>query len=227
MHTNEEHMRYRLARLRAQLDPVLLQAVIAAALSFAHIHDVASAAGQTGWKAWAYPISVDLLMMAAWRRTRAGESGRAGAWFWFAVALAASVGANVATAGLLDLSDPPAEVRLLVAGWPAIALCGGALLFHTRRKDVVETVDEGPQMADVEPPAEPVEDEVEELVNVPQAPILVTYAEAAKRVGVNDSTVRGAAWSGRLTKHGEPGRPLVDLAECHELWGKGLVSTGV
>ncbi|MET9865690.1 DUF2637 domain-containing protein, partial [Streptomyces sp. NPDC006386] len=39
-------------------DAVLVQAVIAGALSFAHLHDLAAAAGQDGWKAWAYPVSV-------------------------------------------------------------------------------------------------------------------------------------------------------------------------
>ena len=70
--------------MRAQLarvDAVLIQAVIAAALSFAHLHDIASAAGQDGWKAWAYPISVDLLLVAAWRRLRSGEAKAAGTWF--------------------------------------------------------------------------------------------------------------------------------------------------
>ncbi|MGA6158837.1 DUF2637 domain-containing protein [Stenotrophomonas sp. NPDC087984] len=88
----------------ARVDAVLVQAVIAAALSFAHLHDLASAAGQDGWKAWAYPVSVDLLLVAAWKRLRSGASKAAG-WCWFVVALAASLGANVATAGLLDLAD--------------------------------------------------------------------------------------------------------------------------
>ncbi|BAC71698.1 putative mobile element transfer protein SpdA [Streptomyces avermitilis MA-4680 = NBRC 14893] len=85
--------------MRAQLarvDAVLVQALIAAALSFAHIHDVAVAAGQDGWKAWAYPVSVDLLLVAAWRRLRSG-SAKGAAWCWFVIALAASLGANVAT----------------------------------------------------------------------------------------------------------------------------------
>ncbi|MET7715246.1 DUF2637 domain-containing protein [Streptomyces sp. NPDC005407] len=115
-------------------DAVLVQAVIAGALSFAHLHDLAAAAGQDGWKAWAYPISVDLLLVAAWRRLRIlraqGESARA-AWTWFTVALAASLGANVATAGLLDLNDVPDWLRILVAGWPALAFLGGTLLVHT------------------------------------------------------------------------------------------------
>ncbi|MFI8264476.1 DUF2637 domain-containing protein [Streptomyces sp. NPDC085665] len=114
-------------------DAVLVQAVIAGALSFAHLHDLAEAAGQDGWKAWAYPVSVDLLLVAAWRRLRslkdAGEpSGPA--WTWFTVALAASLGANVATAGLLDLTHVPDWLRILVAGWPALAFLGGTLLVH-------------------------------------------------------------------------------------------------
>ncbi|MGW3824611.1 DUF2637 domain-containing protein [Streptomyces sp. NPDC005071] len=115
-------------------DAVLVQAVIAGALSFAHLHDIAAAAGQDGWKAWAYPISVDLLLVAAWRRLRilrsTGEPTRA-AWTWFAVALAASLGANIATAGLLNLTNVPAWLRILVAGWPALAFLGGTLLVHT------------------------------------------------------------------------------------------------
>ncbi|KNB49218.1 DUF2637 domain-containing protein [Streptomyces caatingaensis] len=116
-----------------RFDAVLVQAVIAGALSFAHLHDIAQAAGQDGWKAWAYPISVDLLLVAAWRRMRTlqanGEPARA-AWTWFVIALSASLGANVATAGLLDLHHVPAILRILVAGWPALAFLGGTLLVH-------------------------------------------------------------------------------------------------
>ncbi|MGC4978140.1 DUF2637 domain-containing protein [Streptomyces sp. DT199] len=115
--------------LPVRVDAVLVQAVIAAALSFAHLHDLALAAGQDGWKAWAYPVSVDLLLVAAWRRLRSGESKAAG-WCWFLVALTASLGANVATAGLLDLENVPAWLRILVAGWPAVAFLGGTLLAH-------------------------------------------------------------------------------------------------
>lgn len=128
----------------ARIDAVLVQAVIAAALSFAHLHDVASAAGQDGWKAWAYPVSVDLLLVAAWRRLRTGEAKAAG-WCWFVIALTASLGANVATAGLLDMNHVPAWLRILVAGWPAVAFLGGTLLAHSAptRHDVTE--EDGPE----------------------------------------------------------------------------------
>ncbi|MEW2298105.1 DUF2637 domain-containing protein [Streptomyces sp. NPDC006743] len=119
-----------MARSALRVDAVLVQAVIAGALSFAHLHDLASAAGQDGWKAWAYPVSVDLLLVAAWRRLRTDGPSRL-AWCWFVVALFASLGANVATAGFLNLADPPALLRLGIAGWPALAFLGGTLLAHS------------------------------------------------------------------------------------------------
>ncbi|MFF9406371.1 DUF2637 domain-containing protein [Streptomyces anandii] len=118
------------ARHGLRVDAVLVQAVIAGALSFAHLHDLAAAAGQDGWKAWAYPVSVDLLLVAAWRRLRSDGPSRL-AWSWFLIALFASLGANVATAGFLDLDNPPALLRLGIAGWPALAFLGGTLLAHS------------------------------------------------------------------------------------------------
>ncbi|MFJ4551511.1 DUF2637 domain-containing protein [Streptomyces sp. NPDC088817] len=135
-----------------RVDAVLVQAVIAGALSFAHLHDLAAAAGQDGWKAWAYPVSVDLLLVASWRRLRSDGPSRL-AWCWFVVALFASLGANVATAGFLDLADPPALLRLGIAGWPALAFLGGTLLAHSAgdRSPVPPT----PATPDPEPRDEP------------------------------------------------------------------------
>ncbi|MGW1137900.1 DUF2637 domain-containing protein [Streptomyces zhihengii] len=127
---------------KLRIDAVLVQAVIAGALSFAHLHDLAAAAGQTGWKAWAYPVSVDLLLVAAWRRLRSDGPSRL-AWCWFLIALVASLGANVATAGFLDLQHPPAWLRFGIAGWPALAFLGGTLLAHS------------PAAADRDPEPEP------------------------------------------------------------------------
>ncbi|KUM83141.1 MULTISPECIES: DUF2637 domain-containing protein [Streptomyces] len=146
----------------ARVDAVLVQALIAAALSFAHIHDIAMATGQDGWKAWAYPISVDLLLVAAWRRLRSGTA-KAAAWCWFVIALTASLGANVATAGLLDMTDVPTWLRILVAGWPAVAFLGGTLLAHSAPKaaademgtELVEDQEDEPEAAPDQPASEP------------------------------------------------------------------------
>ncbi|MDH2389735.1 DUF2637 domain-containing protein [Streptomyces sp. HNM0663] len=155
-------------------DAVLVQAVIAGALSFAHLHDLAEAAGQDGWKAWAYPVSVDLLLVVSWRRLRSGQAP-ALAWSWFLVALAASLGANVATAGFLDLDQPPAWLRFLVAGWPALAFLGGTLLAHAPA-----AVDRGPvppAPAPAEPDAMTAPDASPALPEAPTVPAaLVTHA---------------------------------------------------
>ncbi|MEW2320950.1 DUF2637 domain-containing protein [Streptomyces griseoincarnatus] len=152
-----------MARLR--IDAVLVQAVIAGALSFAHLHDLAAAAGQDGWKAWAYPVSVDLLLVAAWRRLRTYGPSRL-AWCWFLIALVASLGANVATAGLLDLNDVPAWLRILVAAWPALAFMGGTLLAHSPSDRSAP----GPAPAD--PASEPVTEVEREPETAPE-PALV------------------------------------------------------
>ncbi|WP_030704342.1 MULTISPECIES: DUF2637 domain-containing protein [unclassified Streptomyces] len=149
---------------RIRIDAVLIQAVIAGALSFAHLHDLAEAAGQDGWKAWAYPVSVDLLLVAAWRRMRTTADNRA-AWAWFVIALAASLGANVATAGLLDLGDVPAWLRILVAGWPALAFLGGTLLVHSPQAAPAEP-EPAPATA---PPVAPAPDPIPD-VTVERAP---------------------------------------------------------
>ncbi|MFD8445730.1 MULTISPECIES: DUF2637 domain-containing protein [Streptomyces] len=149
---------------RIRIDAVLIQAVIAGALSFAHLHDLAAAAGQDGWKAWAYPVSVDLLLVAAWRRMRTTADNRA-AWAWFVIALAASLGANVATAGLLDLDDVPAWLRILVAGWPALAFLGGTLLVHSPAAAPPE-----PQLVTTATPPAPSEPEPAPDVTVERAP---------------------------------------------------------
>ncbi|KMS69706.1 SpdA protein [Streptomyces viridochromogenes] len=157
-------------------DAVLVQAVIAGALSFAHLHDLAHAAGQSGWKAWAYPVSVDLLLVAAWRRLRIARRDRS-AWTWFTIALCASLGANIATAGLLDLDHVPAWLRILVAGWPALAFLGGTLLVHSPTDTPADQEAPAPA-APVEQPAvpevevhrtdEPAPDPVPELTPAPE-----------------------------------------------------------
>ncbi|WP_432083125.1 DUF2637 domain-containing protein [Streptomyces sp. WAC 04229] len=159
-----------------RVDAVLVQAVIAGALSFAHLHDLAAAAGQDGWKAWAYPVSVDLLLVAAWRRLRSDGPSRL-AWCWFLIALIASLGANVATAGLLDLSNVPAWLRILVAAWPALAFMGGTLLVHspadrTSTPPAPATSDPGPAPEAESAPAPAAEPTPEPVDSADHAPAL-------------------------------------------------------
>ncbi|MER5938669.1 DUF2637 domain-containing protein [Streptomyces sp. NPDC001928] len=178
--------------MRAQLarvDAVLIQAVIAAALSFAHLHDIASAAGQDGWKAWAYPVSVDLLLVAAWRRLRTGDA-KASGWCWFIIALVASLGANVATAGLLDLNAVPAWLRILVAGWPAVAFLGGTLLAHSTPTRAEEPTADQEDRAD--PVPEPLaQQDVTPAPASPALPVPAALVEHARKVAAEHHTRTG------------------------------------
>ncbi|CAL9516102.1 DUF2637 domain-containing protein [Streptomyces sp. enrichment culture] len=191
-----------MARPALRIDAVLVQAVIAGALSFAHLHDLAAAAGQTGWKAWAYPVSVDLLLVAAWRRLRADGPSRL-AWCWFLIALVASLGANVATAGLLDLGDVPAWLRILVAAWPALAFMGGTLLAHSPADPVpappapsVPAQDPVPETAAAEPgpaPEPPVAPQIEEAPALPTAvPVPAALVDHARKVADDHHARTGA-----------------------------------
>ncbi|MFF3276297.1 DUF2637 domain-containing protein [Streptomyces chrestomyceticus] len=188
--------------LLARVDAVLVQAVIAAALSFAHLHDIASAAGQDGWKAWAYPVSVDLLLVAAWRRLRTSDEKAAG-WCWFVIALGASLGANVATAGLLDLNHVPDWLRILVAGWPAVAFLGGTLLAHSaavpaeaptadedqEEPSAIENQEDAPDPAPaLPPPPIPEPTPAPPAVSVPAA-----LVEHARKVATEHHTRTGTA----------------------------------
>jgi hypothetical protein len=98
---------------------VLLLAGVAGAISYSHMAELARAHGEVGWRAHAFPVSVDgieivaSLVLLAHRRadTRAGWLP----WAALAAGTAASVAANVA----VGASDPVGRV---VAGWPAVAL---------------------------------------------------------------------------------------------------------
>ncbi|WP_329273771.1 DUF2637 domain-containing protein [Streptomyces sp. NBC_01451] len=179
----------------ARIDAVLVQALIAAALSFAHLHDVASAAGQDGWKAWAYPVSVDLLLVVAWRRLRSGHT-KAAAWCWFVIALAASLGANVATAGLLDMTDVPAWLRILVAGWPAVAFLGGTLLAHSAptatSENAAEVIESIEDQEDTPEPAQPAPTPAPEQPAVSVPPVPAALVQHARKVAAEHHTRTGA-----------------------------------
>lgn len=197
---------------RIRIDAVLIQAVIAGALSFAHLHDLAEAAGQDGWKAWAYPVSVDLLLVAAWRRMRTTADNRA-AWAWFVIALAASLGANVATAGLLDLGDVPAWLRILVAGWPALAFLGGTLLVHSPQAAPTDTapvtaaplpapsgpepvpdvtVERAPEPAPELPPAPALEEVAASPVSAPAAAVPPALLDHARKLADSHHATTGS-----------------------------------
>jgi len=104
---------------RAATATVAGLAGIAGAISYSHMRQLATAHGDTGWHAHAFPLSVDgveivaSLVLLADRR-----AGRKSGWLpWAALTIgtAASLAANIATADHGTMSR-------IIAGWPAVAL---------------------------------------------------------------------------------------------------------
>ncbi|MEV4620501.1 DUF2637 domain-containing protein [Asanoa sp. NPDC049573] len=94
-------------------------AIVAGAISFAHMRELATHHGQTGWKSYAFPISVDgLEIVASLFLVAQRRAGRPTGWVpWVAliVGIAASLAANVAVGG----ADP---IGKALAGWPALSM---------------------------------------------------------------------------------------------------------
>lgn len=115
--------------LRRITDGVLFQAVLTGSLSFSHIHDLAAAHGQDGWKAWLYPLSVDLLTVAAYRKLMTARRTEAPvflAWCAFLLGLEASLAANVVSAW----QNPDRLIAVALGVWPAVAFLFCTLLSH-------------------------------------------------------------------------------------------------
>ncbi|MDG4833940.1 DUF2637 domain-containing protein [Solwaraspora sp. WMMD1047] len=94
-------------------------AVVAGAISFAHMTELANTYGQTGWKAYAFPISVDGLEIVASLylvvQRRAGRPTGWTPWVALVIGTAASLAANIAVGG----HDP---IGKALAGWPALSM---------------------------------------------------------------------------------------------------------
>ncbi|WP_233527386.1 DUF2637 domain-containing protein [Micromonospora craniellae] len=94
-------------------------AIVAGAISFSHMRELALDHDQLGWKALAFPISVDgLEIVASLYLVAQRRAGRPTGWIpWVAliVGTAASLAANVAVGG----ADP---IGKALAGWPAVSM---------------------------------------------------------------------------------------------------------
>jgi hypothetical protein len=133
---------------------------IAAAISYGHMHDWASANGEPSWRALLFPLSVDGLLIAAsavlLADSRSGRKADWLAWTLVVVGSLVSVTANVAH----DWVARAAEIA--IAGWPPLALVGSyeLLMRLLRRLRVPADLD-----AEVPPVVPAIEPHVTEPLN--------------------------------------------------------------
>lgn len=104
---------------RAATATVAGLAGIAGAISYSHMRQLAADHGDTGWHAHAFPLSVDGVEIVAslvlLSDRRAGRKSGWPPWAALTIGTAASLAANIATAGA-------GTVSRVIAGWPALAL---------------------------------------------------------------------------------------------------------
>jgi hypothetical protein len=112
---------------------VALLALIAATVSYLHMHLLVELHGQPGWVAALTPFSVDGMIVAASTTlladSRSGGRGGILPWALLVVGSVASLGANVAVA------EPTATGRV-IAAWPSFALIAAyELLMRQARRN--------------------------------------------------------------------------------------------
>lgn len=93
---------------------VALVALVAAIVSYSHMHEVAARADE-GWRAWLVPLSVDGLLVGSSLILYSRRRSSWLTWASLAVGLLVSLAANLAAAS-------PGLVPHIVAAWPAVAL---------------------------------------------------------------------------------------------------------
>lgn len=100
---------------------VALLALIAATVSYLHMHMLVELHGQPGWVAALTPFSVDGMIVAASTTlladSRSGGSGGLVPWTLLVLGSVASLAANVAVA-------EPTAIGRVIAAWPSFALIG-------------------------------------------------------------------------------------------------------
>lgn len=124
---------------------VTLLALIAATVSYLHMHMLVELHGQPGWVAELTPFSVDGMIVAASTTlladSRAGESGGMLPWALLVAGSSASLAANVAVA-------QPTLVGRVIAAWPSFALIGAyEMLMRQVRRSAVGSSKHQPRQA--------------------------------------------------------------------------------
>ncbi len=130
---------------------VALLALIAATVSYLHMHVLVELHGQPGWVAALTPLSVDGMIVAASTTlladSRTGERGGVLPWAVLVAGSTASLAANVAVA-------QPTVVGRIIAAWPSFALIGAyEMLMRQVRRAAAGKGQRQPRQAGSAPPS--------------------------------------------------------------------------
>ena len=199
---------------RTTIGCVGLLALIAATVSYLHMHELVALHGQPGWVAALAPLSVDGMIVAASTTlladSRRGCRGGILPWVLLAAGSLASLSANVAVA-------EPSIAGRVIAAWPSFALiCSYELLMRQVRAAAGEST-----------AARSVARAMSKMPVRSAAAAGRSPAQSAHRVGgrARGAEMRRRAWEWALANRGEDGalpsgKAIADRFGRHERWGR-------
>jgi len=205
-----------------------LLALIAATVSYLHMHMLVETHGQPGWVAALTPFSVDGMIVAASTTlladSRAGERGGVLPWALLVAGSAASLAANVAVA-------QPTVVGRVIAAWPSFALIGAyEMLMRQVRRSAVASGTPQPRQA---VPLASSQDSGDTAVRRP--PTRPSGAGGRKQraggVGGVGKELQRQAWHWALAHRASDGslssgREIARQYSRHERWGRLVKRSG-
>lgn len=181
-------------------------------LSYAHLHDVAAGHGLAGERAWAWPATLDLFIIAGeLLMLRAALQHRID---WWAIALTVAGSGGSIALNVVGVGDGAEPLDYVVAGIPPTAalLAFGALmrqvhqhLAHRATPAPSQPLQPLAPPAPAAPPAPPVEQGIEDAIEEAMRTVasddavtLMTVADVARTKGVAEGTVRSWVSRNRL-----------------------------
>ena len=203
---------------------VALLALIAATVSYLHMHMLVESHGQPGWVAALTPFSVDGMIVAASTTlladSRSGSRGGVLPWTLLVVGSVASLAANVAVA------EPTATGRV-IAAWPSFALIAAyeLLMRQVRRSATSGT---GLREQEVEP--QPVSRTAQPTAPARRDRIPSHRLGVARGRGTGRDLQRQAWQWAQINRAGDgslpSGREIARQYDRHERWGRLVKRSG-
>lgn len=199
---------------RTTIGCVALLALIAATVSYLHMHTLVALHGQPGWVAALTPLSVDGMIVAASTTlladSRSGRKGGALPWALLVFGSVASLAANVAVA-------EPTLIGRVIAAWPSFALTasyelltrqvrGSAVRDEQNHREAQRSAEAGP----LAPPNRPAR---------------------ARQESARGDALQRQAWQWALARQTEDGilpsgKAIAHAYGRHERWGRFVKSAG-
>jgi hypothetical protein len=206
---------------RTTIGSVVILAVIAAVVSFRHMHELCLRHGEDRLAAVLIPLAVDgtivVASMSILLANRYGSRGGALAWTLLIVGSLASLGANVAVA-------EPGLIGRIIAAWPSAALIGSYELLMSQIRRVAAGVHddrETEQMGDSE-----VDDEGDMAGPLP-------VDEARTRLRDHEIVeLHRTAWRwAQANRHADgalpSGKAIAEQFERSDRWGRWIKNAGL